>query len=102
MKRETLDKAVNVAVSVGAAIVIFGAWAKIEHKSYASIMLTIGMLTEAAIFLMYALIPPKAESPVLPATVETQVLQQNSYMDTQKVEKELNRLNEKLDKIFRN
>lgn len=49
-----LEKIVNIIVSVGAAVVIFGAWAKILHKSFADQMLTVGLLTEAAIFLLYA------------------------------------------------
>ena len=28
------DKIVNAVVSIGAAVVIFGAWAKILHKPY--------------------------------------------------------------------
>ena len=48
------DKIVNAVVSIGAAVVIFGAWAKILHKSYADFMLTVGLLTEAAIFIIYA------------------------------------------------
>ena len=52
------NKLVNVVVCVGAAVVIFGAWAKILHKSFADIMLTVGLLTEAAIFLVYAVLPP--------------------------------------------
>lgn len=49
-----LEKIVNIIVSVGAAVVIFGAWAKILHKGFADQMLTVGLLTEAAIFLLYA------------------------------------------------
>jgi gliding motility-associated protein GldL len=49
---------VNVIVCVGAAIVIFGAWAKILHKPFADFMLTVGLLTEAFIFFVYAFIPP--------------------------------------------
>lgn len=52
------DKLVNVIVCVGAAVVIFGAWAKILHLSFANQMLTIGLLTEAAIFMIYAFLPP--------------------------------------------
>ena len=47
---------VDVLVSAGAAVVIFAAWAKLTHKSYADSMLTIGMWTETAIFLVYACI----------------------------------------------
>ncbi len=52
------NKLVNVIVCVGAAVVIFGAWAKILHKPFADIMLTVGLLTEALIFLVYAMLPP--------------------------------------------
>ena len=57
-QNKSLDKVINMVVSIGAAVVIFGAWAKILHKSYADIMLTVGLLTEAAIFLIYAFLPP--------------------------------------------
>ena len=45
----------------GAAIVLVGAWAKILHLSFADIMLTIGLLTEAAIFFISAFEPPHVE-----------------------------------------
>jgi gliding motility-associated protein GldL len=57
-QNKSLDKVINMVVSIGAAVVIFGAWAKILHKSYADIMLTVGLLTEAAIFIIYAFLPP--------------------------------------------
>ena len=53
-----MEKTVNTLVSLGAAVVIFGAWAKLLHKSFADFMLTVGLLTEAAIFLLYAFLPP--------------------------------------------
>jgi gliding motility-associated protein GldL len=58
---KSTERLVNVVVCVGAAVVIFGAWAKILHKSFADIMLTVGLLTEAAIFLIYALLPPPGQ-----------------------------------------
>jgi len=58
---KSTDKLVNVFVCVGAAVVIFGAWAKILHLSFANQMLTIGLLTEAAIFLIYAFLPPPGQ-----------------------------------------
>jgi gliding motility-associated protein GldL len=48
------DKILPSLYSVGAAVVIFGAWAKILHKDFADIMLTVGLLTEALIFLTFA------------------------------------------------
>jgi len=47
---------IDVLVSAGAAVIIFAAWAKLTHQSYADIMLTIGMWTETGIFLVYAVI----------------------------------------------
>lgn len=47
---------VDVLVSAGAAVVIFAAWSKLVHKPYADVMLTWGMWTETAIFLVYAVI----------------------------------------------
>lgn len=67
------NRLVNIVVCVGAAVVIFGAWAKILHKSFADIMLTVGLLTEAAIFLIYAILPPPdqgAPSVATPAEVD--------------------------------
>lgn len=57
----TTDRLVNVMVCVGAAVVIFGAWAKILHKPFADTMLTVGLLTEAGIFLVYAFLPPPGQ-----------------------------------------
>ena len=65
------NRLVNIVVCVGAAVVIFGAWAKILHKSFADIMLTVGLLTEAAIFLIYAILPPPDQgAPSAPVLVE--------------------------------
>ncbi len=55
------DRIVNILVCAGAAVVIFGAWAKILHKSFADTMLTVGLLTEAGIFLVYAFLPPPGQ-----------------------------------------
>lgn len=51
---QSTEKVTNIIVSLGAAVVIFGAWAKILHLSFADLMLTIGLLTEAFIFIVYA------------------------------------------------
>ena len=55
---KSTDKIVNIIVCVGAAVVIIGAWAKILHLSFADIILTVGLLTEALIFIVYAFLPP--------------------------------------------
>jgi gliding motility-associated protein GldL len=55
---KSTERLTNIIVCVGAAVVIFGAWAKILHKSFADFMLTVGLLTEATLFLVYAFLPP--------------------------------------------
>lgn len=47
---------VDVLVSAGAGVVIFAAWAKLTHKPFADTLLTVGMWTETAIFMVYAAI----------------------------------------------
>ena len=48
MKKEKLF---NFCYCIGASIVIIGAWQKIEHREYADVFLTIGLVTEAVMFL---------------------------------------------------
>jgi hypothetical protein len=49
------EKIMNTLYSFAAAVVIFGAWAKLEHKDYGSLALTVGLLTEVGIFFIYGL-----------------------------------------------
>lgn len=51
----------NLLFGVGAAVVIIGAWAKILHLSFANVMLTAGLLTEAVIFIISGLVPPEPD-----------------------------------------
>jgi hypothetical protein len=55
---EKTNKIVNVVISLGAAVVIVGAMAKIIHLSWADWALIVGLLTEAGIFVIYAFLPP--------------------------------------------
>ncbi len=52
------EVALNFAVCIGAAVVIFGAMMKILHTPGADWALRIGLSTEAIIFLLYAFVPP--------------------------------------------
>jgi len=54
--KRTFLTLVDVLVSAGAAVVIFAAWAKLTHQSYADTLLGVGMWTETGIFLVYAAI----------------------------------------------
>lgn len=62
---KTKDAWMNFFYSFGAAIVIFGAWLKITHITLGpingNIALTVGLVTEAIIFIIFAFDPPKTE-----------------------------------------
>jgi hypothetical protein len=51
----------NLIIGVGAAIVLMGALFKIESWEGASLMLTIGLMTEAGLFLMLGLLGPEPD-----------------------------------------
>ena len=55
---KSTERLVNIVVCVGAAVVIFGAWQKINHQKLANLFLTAGLITEALIFMVYAFLPP--------------------------------------------
>lgn len=48
----------NLIIGVGAAVVLLGALFKIQSWPGASLMLTIGLCTEAGLFIMLGLLPP--------------------------------------------
>lgn len=57
-----VSKWMDVAVSLAASIVIFGALQKILHTPIADLFLKIGLYTEAAIFLLYGILYAKYEA----------------------------------------
>lgn len=48
----------NLVIGLGAAVVLVGALFKLEHLPGASTMLTVGLLTEAFIFIILGVLPP--------------------------------------------
>lgn len=50
------EKILNTAYSFAAAVVVFGAWAKLEHKEFGGLALTIGLLVESGIFVIYGIV----------------------------------------------
>src|SRR5882724_3385187 len=56
------DKVINTVFSFGSAVVIFGAWGKIEHKDFGDTALTAGLLCEVGIFIMYGLMEWRKKS----------------------------------------
>jgi gliding motility-associated protein GldL len=77
-RKRTFLTLIDVLVSAGAAVIIFAAWAKLTHQIYADKMLTIGMWTETAIFMVYAGIewvkPKRHEEDEQPGETESEVV----------------------------
>ena len=48
----------NLIIGIGAAVVLIGALFKIQSWPFAGEMLTVGLLTEAGLFLMMGILPP--------------------------------------------
>jgi len=65
-----LDKIINTVFSLGAAIVIFGAWGKLESKEFGSTALTAGLLTETGIFCLYGILEWRRRPAQREGTVE--------------------------------
>lgn len=59
-----LSKILNIAYSLGAALVVFAAWSKLLHIRGANTFLTIGLLTEVGIFIVYAFAPEETATEV--------------------------------------
>ena len=86
----------NTVYSFAAAIVIFGAWAKLEHKEYGGLALTIGLLTETGIFFLYGLMEwgkkPSGSAPAEPGIPAA---------NTEELASTLKKTNHLLNKVFR-
>jgi uncharacterized phage infection (PIP) family protein YhgE len=52
------NKIINVVISLGAAVVILGALAKLINLPGSDWILVVGLCTEAGIFVLYAFLPP--------------------------------------------
>lgn len=50
-----LERTLNAIVSFGAVPVIIGSYFKLEHLPYASLMLGVGLITEACVFALYGI-----------------------------------------------
>jgi hypothetical protein len=73
-----INHILEVTFSIGAALVILGAYGKIIHASWGGSMLSVGMITEVALFLASGIILI-FNKPVTPThtSVEITELQQN-------------------------
>lgn len=93
-----LEKLINTVYSFAAAVVIFGAWAKLEHKDYGSIALTAGLLTEVGVFFLYGVMEWGK------APREEELPKQSQPISTEKAEElttTLKHTNHILNKVFR-
>lgn len=94
-----VDKIINVAYSFGAAIVIFGAWAKMEHKTYSDEALTTGMMTEAVIFCLYGFMEwGKKPAPAAPQIEEKAAVDRTGIEELHEAVRQTNSI---LNKVFR-
>lgn len=81
MKRKTAI-ALNAITCIGASIVILGAWAKLTHQSFGDLFLTIGLFTEAIIFLMYAFLPQQSTATAPQQQKDLSIDEHNRTLDT--------------------
>jgi hypothetical protein len=102
-----LDKLINSVYSFGAAVVVFGAWGKLEHKEFGSLALTIGLLTETSIFCLYGFLewrkrPPFHSSQEAPPTIHTTASSSTIPSDTiDKLADTVAQTNQILNKVFK-
>lgn len=104
------DAIFNFIYSIGAAIVIIGALFKLTHWSFGpltgNVMLAIGLITEALIFIVFAFDPPKSETNYAWENVYPELIDGNAqprsrqvqhFNDTAEIETSLS---QKLDKML--
>ncbi len=114
---KTKDAWMNFFYSIGAAIVILGAWLKITHISFSlglfnldgNLALTIGLITEAIIFVIFAFDPPKSEENYAWENVYPELLDKHAKpnplhstagVQVQQFSELENSLSDKLDKML--
>ncbi|MBN9386169.1 MAG: hypothetical protein J0H74_35755 [Chitinophagaceae bacterium] len=100
------EKIMNTLYSFAAAVVIFGAWAKLEHKDYGSVALTVGLLTETGIFFLYGLLEwgnhrPQPDHSVLPPSEQPSGTPSSAAEQTAELTTTLKKTNHILNKVFR-
>jgi gliding motility-associated protein GldL len=80
------NRLLNVVVCLGAAIVIVGALFKIMHYPGSDYLLPIGLITEAGIFVVYAILPPPDDHAPAPVELPDNKPKVNIDWDTFKVD----------------
>lgn len=98
-KSNTSKKLMNMVYGLGAAVVIVGALFKIMHWPFGDLMLIIGLITEAGVFVVSAFEPVDSEldwSKVYP-----ELAGEDSYASDGVSEEEKGMLSEKLDEMLK-
>ena len=96
------DKILNTAYSFAAAIVVFGAWAKLEQKDFGTLALTIGMLVESGIFVIYGFVEWREQhQPAAPAATATSEEKPAKPGNIEELRQTMEETNGMLKKIFR-
>ncbi len=104
------DAIYNFIYSIGAAVVIIGALFKLTHWTLGplngNVLLAIGLITEALIFIVFAFDPPKTEESYAWENVYPELIDRNAQPKTRQVQ-QFNQtseleigLSEKLDKML--
>ncbi len=99
-KSNTSKKLMNMVYGLGAAVVIIGALFKIMHWPYGDLMLIIGLVTEAGVFVVSAFEPVDSEldwSKVYPELAG----EDSQYSDGAVTEEEKGILSQKLDEMLK-
>lgn len=89
-----INRIIEATVCFGAVVVIFGSWAKLTHKPYADLCLTIGLLTECFIFGIYGFQELFKKSP---ATTDSYTSTTDKLAMNQPENKELNETMKSID-----
>ncbi len=92
---KTINKIFNILYCFGAAVVILGAWSKLLHKPGANLILTIGLLTEATLFVFMGIQEWTAK------TEEKSVGGESVTVDTSELTGAVKETNNILRKIFK-
>jgi hypothetical protein len=111
------DKIINTAYSFGAAIVVFGAWAKLEHKEFSDDALTTGLMVEAGIFFLYGIMEwrkepatgqhlgqqagPQQQAPMAGPSQQAPFAKLPDGPDVEELTAAVRRTNQILNKVFR-
>jgi hypothetical protein len=98
------EKLINTVYCFGAAIVVFGAWGKIEHKDFGGTALTVGLLTETTIFCIYGFMEwrlrPNEPEPQQDVRTHT-AREANGVVEVDELTATMRQTNQILNKVFK-